>query len=175
MLRLSEVDQVLIRYGDTMSLNALSLKVEGLLTPEQCGARLTQLLDTPDWMTAAQQDQLITQKMRLVIVELEEMSRTTRNAEVLIGALEKLGARLERRTSATERDLSTLYAFQGVVLLEAVDEALAHMKSILTKGDAISAKRWDDALETAIRKAGMKLSAYEPEALEPIELEAIRA
>lgn len=161
MLTLSDIDKALIRYGDTMSLNALSYKIEGILTPAQCGARLSALLDSPDWMTATQQDNLITMKMRLAIVDLEEMTRTTRNAEVLINALEKLGARLEKRQAANESDLSKLYAFQGVIMLEAIDEALQHMKHLLTTGQPVTEAQWDAALESALRKAQIKLGSYE--------------
>ena len=175
MLKMSEVDQVLIRYGDTLTLTQLSYKIEGLLTPEQCGARLSQLLETPDWMTAAQQDQLITQKMRLVIVELEERTRTDRNAEVLISALEKLGARLDKRAQATERDLTQLYAFQGTVMLEAIDEALTYMKGLITSGKQITEETWDRALEGALRMAQMTLAGYDEDAVSPAATPALEA
>lgn len=161
MLTLTEIDQALIRHGDTMSLTALSYKIEGALTPEQCGARLSQLLDTPDWLTAAQQDQMITMKMRLLIVDLEEMPRTARNAEILIRALESLGARLDKRSAATQADLSQLYAFQGTVLLDAINAALAHMRGAITAGDKRSEDQWDVALERAIRFAQLELSKHE--------------
>jgi len=160
-MRLSEIDQALIRYGDTMSLNALSFKIGGVLTPSQCGARLSQLLDAPDWMTAAQQDQMITMKMRIVIVELEEMTRTSRNAEIIIRALEALGNRLDKRAQATEKDLSQLYAFQGTILLDAVSSALEHMKTKLTDGAKLTADEWDNALESALRFAQMELAKHE--------------
>lgn len=120
MTTMAEIDKALVRHGDTMSLTELSFKIKGVLTPEQCGARLAQILDAPDWLTLTYQDQLITHKMRLVIADLEANARTDRNGEVLMNALEKLGNRLEKRMQATEKDLNTLYAFQGGVLLDAV-------------------------------------------------------
>lgn len=158
---MAEIDQTLIRYADTLSLNALSFKIEGILSPEQCGARLVQLLDSPDWLTAVQQDQLITHKMRLAIIQLEEQLPSARNVEVLVNALEKLGNRLEKRVAANEADLSKLYAFQGQVLMETIDEVLAYMRGVVTDGNTVAAEQWDAALETAIRRAQIKLSSYE--------------
>lgn len=161
---LSEIDQTLIRYGDTESAEALSFRIKGLLSPAQCAARLTILLDTPDWLTAAQQDQLVTQKMRMLVVKLEEMMVDTPNAriaEVLGAQLERIGTRLDKRSEATEKDLTTLYAFQGSVLLEAVTISLNHMKTALTGGDEIAEAAWDAALESAIRLAQIELSRHE--------------
>lgn len=163
MLKLSEVDQVLVRYADTLSPQAISFKINGLLTPEQVMARITQLVDTPDWLSGAQQDNLVTMKMRQLIVELEEMPRTVRNAEVLIRALESLGNRLDKRVEATQRDLSQLYAFQGTVMLEAISTAMNHMKARLTGGDKLSIEEWDSALESALRHAQMEISKHEQE------------
>lgn len=140
-MSLAEVDAALIRYADTMSLNQLSFKIEGILTPEQCGARLSQLLDAPDWLSQTQQDQLVTMKMRQIIVELEDMPRTTRNAEIILNGLEKLGARLEKRSAATDAELHTLYAFQGAALLDAVTAIMNYIKEQIEAGAV-----WDEHL-----------------------------
>lgn len=161
--KLSEIDQTLIRYADTLSLNAISFKIEGVLSPEQCGARISQLLDTPEWLTQAQQDQAVTLKMRQLVVQFEEMPLTARTGEVMLKALEQIGNRLDKRTAATEKDLSTLYAFQGTVLLDAVNAAMAHMRGALTKGKVLAEEQWDAALESALRFAQIELTKHEPE------------
>ena len=172
--KLSEIDQVLIRYADTLSLNAISFKLDGELTPAQCGARIAHLLDTPDFLTAAQQDQLVTMKMRQLIVNLEEMTLTARTAEVIVRALESVGARLDKRAEATERDLSTLYAFQGTVMLDAINVAMAHMRGALTAGDELAEEQWDNALESALRFAQIELTKHDVDADEE-EQHAIEA
>ena len=161
MATISEIDQVLIRYADTLSLNAFSYKIGGALTPEQCGSRITQLLDAPDWLTAAQQDQLVTMKLRQLIVELQEMTLTARIAEVLIRALEGLGARLDRRAQATEKDLSTLYAFQGTVMLDAIGAAMDNMKARMVSDGKITDQDWDDAMESSMRFAELVVQQHE--------------
>ena len=162
-MKLSEVDQVLVRYADTLSPQAISFKIGGILTPEQVMSRIAQLLETTDWLTAAQQDALVTMKMRQLIVELEEMKLSPRVAEIMIRALESLGARLEKRQVATEKDLSTLYAFQGVVMLDAITIAMNHMKTSITKGNKADEEEWDEALVAAMRFAQMELAKHEHE------------
>jgi hypothetical protein len=159
--KLSDIDQALIRYADTLSPNAISMKIGGLLTPEQVAARIAVLLDTPDRLTQLQQDQLVTLKMRQIVTNLDELTLTTRNAEVMLNGLEKIGARLDRRVESTQKELSTLYAFQGNVLLDAVQIAMAHMRGALTHGNKLAEEEWDNALESAIRFAQIELSTHE--------------
>lgn len=165
-MKLSEIDAVLVRYADSLSPAQISFKIEGALSPEQVMTRIGQLLDSPDWLTAAQQDQLVTLKMRQLVVELEEMPRTARNAEILIRALEAVGNRLDKRQAATERDLSTLYAFQGAVMLDAIQKALDYMKKTLTAADKIDPAEWDTALSAAMRFAQMEVASHEQDAIE---------
>jgi len=161
VMKLSEIDALIVRYADSMSPTQISFKLEGALSPEQVMVRIGQLLESPDWLTAAQQDQLVTLKMRQLVVELEEMPRSTRNAEVLVRALEAVGNRLDKRAAAIERDLSTLYAFQGTVMLDAIEKALAHMKKSLTAADKLDPIEWDAALTEALRFAQMEVARHE--------------
>ena len=160
-MKLSEVDQVIVRYADTLSPAELSFKIDGVLSPEQVMARIGRLLESREWLDSAQQDRLVTLKMRQLIVDLEEMKLSPRVAETLIRALESLGVRLERRTQATERDLHTLYAFQGAVMLDAINAAMAHMRGSITALDGVSEEAWDAAMEASIRFAQLEIGRYE--------------
>lgn len=144
-----------------MSAQALSAKIEGRLSPEQVMSRIATLLDVPDRLTALQQDQLVTLKMRNLVANLESMTLTARVAEVLVRALEAVGNRLEKRQQSTEKELSTLYAFQGKVMLDAINVAMAHMRGALTQGNPLAEEEWDNALESAIRYAQIELSKHE--------------
>jgi len=161
--KLSEIDEVLVRYADTMSAEALSFKIEGALNPAQVMARIDALLEMPDRLTALQQDQLVTLKMRNLVANLEEMTLTARVAEVLVRALEAVGTRLDKRQESTEQELSTLYAFQGTIMLDAINVAMAHMRGSITGGDKIKEEQWDNALENALRYAQIELSKHEVE------------
>lgn len=161
VMKLSEIDAALIRYADTLSPAQISFKIEGILSPEQVMARIGQLVDTPDWLSSARQDQLVTLKMRQLVVELEEMPRTPRNAEILIRSLEALGHRLDQRSAATQQDLSTLYAFQGAVMLDAIQSAIGHLKESVTALTDLSQDEWDTLLSQALRHAQMEISKHE--------------
>jgi len=163
MTKLSEIDEVLIRFGDTLSAEEISFKIEGILTPVQVAARLDHLVAIPDRLSALQQDQLITLKMRRIISELEGMPRTTRNAEVILNGLEKVGKRLDKRVESTEKELHTLYAFQGGILLDAIKLALTHMRGAITDGDPQAEAAWDKKLEAAMRFAQVELAKHEIE------------
>lgn len=173
---LRDVDAILIRYADTESATAISFRIEGILTPRQVAARIDHLLEVPDRLTAIQQDQLITLKMRQLVVELEELPRTTRNAEVLFAGLERIGNRLDKRQESTEKELNSLYAFQGRAFLEAITDALEYMKERLTNAEAIDPAEWDASLEAGIRRAQIKLNGYdidrEPEPATPFDIQA---
>ena len=161
--KLSEVDQVIIRYADTLSAEAIAFKIEGLMTPVQVLSRIAFLLETPDRLTQLQQDQLITLKMRQLVVQFEEMPLTARNGEVMLRALEAIGARLDKRAASTQKDLSSLYAFQGTIMLDAIGVALEHMRGILTQSGT-EPGTWDDALESGLRFAQIELSKHDIDA-----------
>lgn len=160
-MKIADIDRVLIRYGDSRSPAELSLLVGGALSPSECAARLTALLEKQDWLTMTQQDALVTLKMRQLIAELEDQPRSTRNAEVLIRALEALGSRLEKRASAIESDLNRLYAWQGQLLVEAVTVLAEHMKARLSAIARPTEDDWNQAVEEGIRRSGAMLAAHE--------------
>lgn len=158
--QLQQADEVILRYADTLSPTDISYKINGLLSASQVRSRINQLLDTPDWLTGAQQDQLVTQKMRQLIVNLEEMTLTSRTAEILIRALEALGTRLDRRAAATESDLGKLYAFQGRAFLDAITVAINSIREN-TKTLPSGEVDWDAEFEPAIRYAQLELAQHE--------------
>lgn len=160
---LSDVDAVIVRYADTLSPAQIAHKIEGILTPQQVMTRIGQLLESSDWLTLTQQDVLVTLKMKQLVVELEEQPRTSRNAEILVRALEAVGTRLDKRKEATEQDLSRLYAFQGTVMLDAIQKAMEHMKKQLTSSpdSALDAAEWDASLAQALRLAQLEVESHE--------------
>lgn len=170
-MKLTEVDDLLLRYADTESAQAIAFRLKGEYTPEWVAHRITVLLDTPDWLTAAQQDQLITQKMRSVIARMGDLKFTTRTAEVLINSLDRLGQRLDKRAAATEADLHKLYAFQGTVLIDSLEEYDQHMRKSL----GIAEDQWSKHKETAIRAAAAVIARAEDGYEEPeaTELELV--
>lgn len=173
-MQLSEIDDILIRYGDVESAAALSFRLKGILSPSQCAARLTSLLEAPDWLTQAQKDVAITLKMQRLVNKLEDLPPTTRSIEVALAGLERIGNRLDKRVQATQADLTKLYAFQGSVLLDAITIALAKMKELLAPDEDQNAlAAWDGALENGLRAAQLELSRHEDGYVDPEEDEDI--
>jgi len=164
-IKLSEIDKTLLRYADSKSPQELSFLVNGALTAEECAARVASLLESPDWLSLTQQDALVTMRMRLLIAEMEEMPRTTRNAEVLLRGLEVLGNRLEKRSSGIESDLKRLYAWQGELLVEAVTVMIDYLKpripDLILEDGSFDDDEWNVAVENAIRRAGAVIGAHD--------------
>lgn len=160
-MKLSDIDKVLLRYADSRSPAELSLITGGMLTPEECAARVSMLLEQGDWLTRTQQDALVTMKMRMLISEMEDQPRTTRNAEVLIRALEVLGNRLDKRAAATEQDLQRLYSWQGELLIDAIVNVLTHMRRRLPDVAAIPEHEWRQVVDEGIRRAGALFASHE--------------
>jgi len=161
VVKLSDIDPILLRYGDSRSPAELSILTGGVLTPEECAARLATLLESTDWLTLTQQDALITMKMRRLIAELEDQPRSTRNAEVLIRALEALGVRLEKRAAAIESDLLRLYGWQGQMMVEAMSTVLGHLRSRVPALAEIDETEWNTIAEEGLRRAGAMLAVHE--------------
>lgn len=161
VVKLADLDRVLLRYADSRSPAELSLLVNGALTPEECAARISALLEKSDWLSMTQQDALVTLKMRQLISELEDQPRSTRNAEVLIRALESLGNRLERRSQAIEGDLQRLYAWQGQIMVEALSMIAEHLRRRLPEVGAVEEGAWNEVVEEGIRRAGAMLASHD--------------
>lgn len=162
MIDMDEADKVLIRYADSESPAAISFRLKGELSPSQVRARIVSLTEATDWLSSAQEDRLLTLKMKQIINELMGHTLTARNAEVLLNGLEKVGNRLDRRTAATEQDLMRLYAFQGAALLDTVNEAMAIVRAQIAVGNIPTTElEWDALLETAIRASKFKIAELE--------------
>lgn len=167
-MKISDIDQVLLRYADSRSPAELSLLISSALTPEECAARVTMLLEKTDWLTMTQQDALVTLKMRQLISELEDQPRSTRNAEVLIRALEVLGNRLEKRSSGIEADLTRLYSWQSQLLLEALGLIIEHVKNRVPELNAVEESHWNEVAEEGLRRAGALLANHEDRSSVPV-------
>lgn len=164
MTTMAEIDAELIRYADSESAQAISFRIKGLLTPEQVITRIAQLTTSPDWLTATMQDNLITLKMRQLVARFEELPLTARNGEILLRGLEAIAKRLDQRQEATQKDLTSLYAFQGQAFLEATETFGNHLRESILALTDIDADEWDRHVETALRKTQIKLATHDIDA-----------
>ena len=81
---------------------------------------------------------------------------------MLLNGLEKVGTRLDRREAASQMELNTLYSFQGVVLLDAVQAFAQHVRKLAPKSD----QEWEAAVIGGLRFAQIEINRHEPKELE---------
>lgn len=127
--------------ADRMSFNEMSRELGGVLTAKQCAAKLDELLDAPDWMTAAREDRLITIRMSQILATLEERFQDIDNMTLQLKVLKELGNRLDKRQAATTVDLNTWNANTGRELGRIVDQSMAYMKGALR--EKVDAETWE--------------------------------
>lgn len=134
-----------------MSPEELSRSIEGLMTPVQVAAHVKKLLAEKDWLTAAEQDNLITLKLQAILSTLEQKFQDNENLDLQLKFLKEIGNRLDKRRAATQIDLTTYHANVGREMGRIYDLALAHMRGALSH--AVDADEWDEAAVDALEFA----------------------
>jgi len=134
-----------------MSPDELSRSIEGLMTPVQVAAHVKKLLADRDWLSEAEQDNLITLKLQGILSKLETKFQDNENLELQLKFLKEIGNRLDKRRAATEVDLTTYHSNVGREMGRIYDLALAHLRGALTY--AVDPDEWDDAADAALQFA----------------------
>lgn len=134
-----------------MSPDELSRSIEGLMTPVQVAAHVKKLLADRDWLSEAEQDNLITLKLQGILSKLETKFQDNENLELQLKFLKEIGNRLDKRRAATEVDLTTYHSNVGREMGRIYDLALAHLRGALTH--AVDPDEWDDAADAALQFA----------------------
>lgn len=157
------VNDTILRYGDSRSLEELSAMLGGILSPAEVGAHAQKLLSSRNWLTAAQKDQAVTLKMQDLLTELEDLGNGGLDRDKILGlrlrALKEIGARLDRRRAATEVDLNTYDANVGRVIGRVVDQTLSYMKGALR--EKVDPDLWDSLVIEAMRDARAEIAKHE--------------
>lgn len=145
------IDQRLLQNAASMSPEELSRSIEGLMTPVQVAAYVKRLLADKDWLTEAEQDNLITLKLQNILVKLEGKFQDNENLDLQLKFLKEIGNRLDKRRAATQVDLTTYHANVGREMGRIFDMALSHMKGALSH--VVDPDEWDAASEAALQHA----------------------
>lgn len=153
------IDQRLLQNAASMSPDELSRSIEGLMTPVQVAAHVKKLLADRDWLTDAEQDNLITLKLQAILVKLETQFQDNENLELQLKFLKEIGNRLDKRRAATEVDLNTLYGNTGRLMAELFDMVVAYMRGALR--DEIDGARWDELADEAMQHARHEIAKRE--------------
>jgi len=153
----SNIDDTILKYADSMSPDEISMSLGGVISPAAVAARTQSLLKAKDWLTEAQEDQLVTLRMKELVYGIT--SNDYKYLDVKLRALIALGDRLDKRKKATEVDLNMLYGNQGALLGRVVDMALSYMRGALR--EEVDGARWDDLVAEAVTVAQAEIAKHE--------------
>ena len=159
--RASNVDGTILKHADSMSPEEISLILGGIVSPQAVAARTQSLLKAKDWLTEAQEDQLVTLRLKQMFVELTEsrQSGDYKYLTIKLDVLKALGDRIDKRKAATDVDLNTLYGNQGQIMMKAFDLALAHMRGAFS--GQIDIEAWDAEVAEALLYARGEIAKHE--------------
>ena len=85
----SNIDDTILKYADSMSPDEISMSLGGVISPAAVAARTQSLLKAKDWLTEAQEDQLVTLRMKELVYGIT--SNDYKYLDVKLRALIALG------------------------------------------------------------------------------------
>lgn len=145
--------------ADRMSFEEMSNELGGVIKPAAIAAKLSDLLKAPDWMSAAQEDRLLTIRLSQILATLEERFQDVENMTLQLKLLKELGNRLDKRQAATQVDLNSWNQNVGRELGRIVDQSFAFMRGALR--DEIEPERWDELQREALMFAKKEIAKKE--------------
>lgn len=161
MAERANVDDTILRYADSMSPEEISRLLGGVISPATVAARTQTLLTAKDWLSEAQEDQLVTLRMKQLVNDLldSKYAQDYKYMDIRLKALTALGDRLDKRRQATTVDLNTLYGNQGAIMARAYDIALSYMRGVFK--ELIDADLWDETAREALVVAQSEILKHE--------------
>lgn len=155
----NKVDDTILRYADSRSPEEISMLLKGVITPKAVAARTQTLLQTRNWLTLAQEEQLLLLKMHDVLHDIENKYQDDKMLTLRIKALKEIGVVIERRKKTLDVDLTTYSQNVGRVLGQVVDKSLAYMKGALR--DQVDPDLWDQLVTEAMREARDEITLHQ--------------
>lgn len=154
-VELSRIDQTILRYADSESPEEISARFNGAITPERVAAQAKKLLADANWLTAAEQEELVIRRMRKIVADMEGAYQDLDTQKAQIAALESIAKRLDKRRENIQIDLETYDANVGREMARGYDIALGFMKGALR--DEIDPEVWDSIAKDALIHAGQEV------------------
>lgn len=149
------LDDRMLALADRCSPEEISEALGHAVSPAAIHRRIRELLAARDWLSEAEQDKLITLKMKRILGELEGRFLDLDNAKVQLQLLRAIGERLDKRREATEVDLNSYSANVGRQLGHVVDLALTYMKGALR--EEVDSDKWDALVADALSMAWVEI------------------
>lgn len=157
----NKADDAILSLAASHSPEEISIALGGTIKPETIAAHTQTLLKSKNWLTAIQEDRLITIRLNNLLADLERRGWDIDNVKVRLSILKEIGNRLDKRTQATDEDLNKLYGNQGRIMAQAFDLALSYMKGALR--EAVDPEQWETLKQEGLRNAQLELSRYQAE------------
>jgi hypothetical protein len=155
----SALAQKLLSMADRKSFEEMSKELSGVISAREAATHLSELLKAPDWMSAAQEDRLITIRMSTILATLEDRFQDIDNMTLQLKILKELGNRLDKRQAATTVDLNTWSVNTGRELGRIVDLSLSYMRGALR--EQVDPEKWDELLTEAMSHARVEIAKSE--------------
>lgn len=155
----NKVDATILTHASSSSPEDISKMLGGMISPAKVAAHTQTLLKSKDWLTQVQEEQLVLWELRQTLVQLKDKFLDVDNAKLRLAFLKEIAGRLDKRSSANEVDLNTLYANQGRIMGQAYDIALTYIRAAFR--EEIDPEKWDEVKGEALRHAQRELAKYE--------------
>ena len=155
----NKIDDKILQLADSHSPSEISRALNGVISPARVASHTQTLLKSKAWLTAVQEDMLISYKMKQVLIGLEGQYLDLDHALARVKILKEIGVRLDKRQAATEADLSVLYANQGRIMGQVVDNALTYMKGALR--EKVDPELWEELVKEAMYSAQAEIAKHE--------------
>lgn len=159
---ISKIDRMILLYCDSESPEAIAERFNGAITAKAVAERTQKLLGDPNWLTQAQQEEVILLRMRLIAADMAQGFQDLDSQKAQIATLEAIAKRLDKRREATAVDLNSLYQNQATIMLRAIDIATGYLRGAFR--EKIDQQQWDEAI-----REGMALAAAELEKHKALE------
>lgn len=156
------IDEKILQYAGSHSPEEISALLGGVVSPAKVAAHTQTLLKSRDWLTQAQEEQLLYLRLQKALTTLENRYMDNDNARILLSYFKEVRAALSSRSGANEVNLNALYANQGRLMGRVVDMALSYMKGALR--EQVDPDLWDRLKEEALLSAQTEIGKYEVEA-----------
>ena len=155
----NRLDDQILSLAGTMSPEEISREIKGVVSPGKIASRVQTLLKSRNWLSRAQERELIAYKLKSILLELEGRYATDDNMKIRITLIKEIGAQLDRAEKTTSQDLTTYSRNQGAILGRVVDIAFSSAKRALR--DKVDSEEWDEVVREALFAAQLEISKHE--------------
>lgn len=155
-------DRIIIYTVEGLSPEAISEKIDGVMSPAKVRLRVRELLKETDWLDNAEQEVALIRVMRRNLAQLQRLLEEGIDTEVMktsLSYIKSILERMDKQQSNTEAKLDQYNANVGRTIGRVVDLSLTYMKGAVR--DQIDGDEWDVLVREALQSARMEIEKYQ--------------